>query len=77
MLSGIRDVIGKASEPFEGIHRLKVSPEAGIHLRVVQDGPVSIEVDELLQAEGISHKVRGNGLEGLAILGGDRLAHES
>jgi hypothetical protein len=74
MLSGIGDVIGKASQPLEGIHGLKVSPEARIHLRMVQDGLFSIDVGELLQAEGISDKVRGEVLEGLVVLGRDRLA---
>ena len=77
MLSGIRDVIGKASEPFERVHGLKVSPEAGIHFRMIQDGVLSIDVNELLQAKGISDKVRGDVLEALAVLGRDRLAHES
>jgi len=74
MLPGIRDVIGKARQPFEGIHRLKVSPEARIHLRMIQDGLFPIDVNELLQAEGISDKVGGDILEGLVVLGRDRLA---
>jgi hypothetical protein len=73
MLSGVRDVIGKASEPFERVHSLKVSPEAGIHFRMIQDGLLAIDVNELFQAEGISHKLRGEVLEGLVVLGRDGL----
>ena len=74
VLSGIRNMIGKAREPFERIHGLKVSSETRIHFRMIQNGLSSIDVNELLQAEGISHKVRGDVLEGLAVLGRDRLA---
>ena len=43
---------------------------------MIQDRLLSIDVNELLQAKGISHKVRGDVLEGVAVLGRDRLAHK-
>jgi hypothetical protein len=49
MLAGVGDVVGHAREPVQGVHPFEVAAQIGIHLRPVQDGLLTVEVDELFQ----------------------------
>jgi hypothetical protein len=42
-------VVGQAGEPFEGIHRLEIAAESGIHLGAVHDSRLAVEVSRAFQ----------------------------
>jgi hypothetical protein len=65
----VRDVVGQAREPLEGVHRLEVPTEGGIHLRAIHDGLPAVEVHELLQRQGRLDQVGRHVLDGLLLLG--------
>ena len=54
MLSQIADVVAHACEPFERVQGLEVLSERRVHPRAVEDGLVAVEVDGLLEGEGVS-----------------------
>jgi len=64
----------RRASQLEQAHRLEVPAEEGIHARAVDDGLLAVEVDELLEREGIADEVGGGVLEALLLFGCDRLA---
>ena len=73
MFAGVGDVVGHGRQPFQGVHRLEVAAQAGIHLRPVQDGFLAVEIHELFQRERIPDDVTRHVLDGLSVLEQDRL----
>jgi hypothetical protein len=54
---------------------LAVASEGGVHPRAVDDGPLPVEVHELLQRQRVAHEVGRRGLEILLLPVCDRLAN--
>jgi hypothetical protein len=77
MLPRIGDVVAHACEPFERVQGLEVSSERRVHPRAVEHGLAAVEVDELLEGEGVSDEVGGGVLETLLVEDRDRFAHVS
>jgi hypothetical protein len=74
VLAGVGDVVAHAGEPLERVHGLEVPAEGGVHAGAVEDGLAAVEVDELLEREGVSDEV-GDGIFEAQLVGGcDSLA---
>jgi len=54
---------------------IPVAPQGRVHAGAVEDGLLSVEVDELPEGEGVSDKVGGGVLKALLVLRPDRLAN--
>ena len=68
-------MVADAGEPLERVHGLEVTAQGGVHPRAVQHRLLAVEVDELLEGEGISDEVGGGVLQALLVFGRDRLTH--
>jgi hypothetical protein len=61
VLPGVGDVIAHAGEPLERVQGFEVPAQGGVHAGAVEDGLLAVEVDELLEGEGVSDEI-GDGI---------------
>ena len=68
VLARVEDMISQTGKPLQRVHRLEVAAQAGIHLRPVQHGFLTVEIHELFERERIPDDVTRHVFDGLLVI---------